>query len=479
MAVKRVGWVAWTALFLLTAVLQQEAYGETTVGLSDVPEDIIFPLPKGRNLVLTATVEGGKARWVWLAQSRDSAGRVMMTAVGGGKYQINLADPIVSAVLCASERKGQFRVFVETEEGQIVASIPVCCLFLDVASFDPPRYYVHVDDERTEVFGYPTSDMTEQLARAAQYGEMDMWELLFALEALQRAEERVSVFAPDEVDAVEVRFTPDRDNPSAEAETDGKTWPFGPAERPHCLVLKMDADIRQAWKANRILTVQSASDASEHPPVTLKAMPHRLDLSGKKHRMNVYQRSSKALPGSDGCIRMHLEDITGGQVGLSILTEDGQAIVEETSVRTGDEAWFRVGDCHYRLSVVRLVNFLFDEDYGTFTISELPPDELEGLRPELAEIEALMDIVEESDVTFIRAGDEHTAKKAARHMHDKFDRAKPWIHTVNYFIDKVAGVSWTTGEEYEVKLPDGTVVGAKIWLREQAEKPTVGNENSS
>jgi sugar phosphate isomerase/epimerase len=45
---------------------------------------------------------------VWLATSPESKARYMLTAAGEGEYQLNLAEEVLTAMMCASESQRQF-----------------------------------------------------------------------------------------------------------------------------------------------------------------------------------------------------------------------------------------------------------------------------------------------------------------------------------------------------------------------------------
>ena len=98
----------------------------------------------------------------------------------------------------------------------------------------------------------------------------------------------------------------------------------------------------------------------------------RLALPNDPVRMTVLQRHTKVIPGSQEQVQISLDDITGGQVLLSIRGPDGK-IVDAVSVRAGDVIPFAVGRHEYYLRVVELRNFLTGDDFGVFEISAEPP----------------------------------------------------------------------------------------------------------
>jgi hypothetical protein len=76
----------------------------------------------------------------------------------------------------------------------------------------------------------------------------------------------------------------------------------------------------------------------------------------------------------------------------------------------------------------------------------------------------------ESNIKFIRNGEEFSGREAREHMQKKLDYAGSKIKTVNDFIDHIATKSSLTGNLYYVKLPNGTKVESAKWLRETLKK---------
>ena len=85
-------------------------------------------------------------------------------------------------------------------------------------------------------------------------------------------------------------------------------------------------------------------------------------------RITIKQRTSAWLPG--GKFKLHLDDITGGQVLVSVTDRDDKVIEGPRSVRKDDA--FTVGGL--RVAVVRLENMLAGSgDFGEFDVSLAPP----------------------------------------------------------------------------------------------------------
>jgi hypothetical protein len=195
-------------------------------------------------------------------------------------------------------------------------------------------------------------------------------------------------------------------------------------------------------------------------------------LSGLPAEVTVKQRSTTVVPGSNGLLRVTIDDITRGQVMTSIAGQDGGAILAATSLATGDTVSFQLENETYELTLNHLNNALVGEDFATFTISS--PGQA-GPASESAKIEQLLSAVEaaEADV-FIRNGTEHSAKEAAEHLRTKWTTAGDKITTARQFIDEIASESSLSGEPYRVRRADGTEVSASEYLRDKLERIEAG-----
>jgi hypothetical protein len=80
------------------------------------------------------------------------------------------------------------------------------------------------------------------------------------------------------------------------------------------------------------------------------------------------QDGTQEIAGLQGA-KIHLDDITHGQVVLSVLDEAGKALALPKSVRAGEVVSFKVKGATFYLRVARLKNKLLGGDYGEFEIS--------------------------------------------------------------------------------------------------------------
>lgn len=90
-------------------------------------------------------------------------------------------------------------------------------------------------------------------------------------------------------------------------------------------------------------------------------------------------------------------------------------------------------------------------------------------------IEKLLVEVENSELTFIRNGKEHSSKAARSHLEYKYKYVlkgfwfwqKGSAVDVTTFIEKIASGSSTTGKEYFIKDKTGKLIPTKKWLKDK------------
>lgn len=103
--------------------------------------------------------------------------------------------------------------------------------------------------------------------------------------------------------------------------------------------------------------------------------PLTLKLPNEPVELTILQRRSKPIPGSEARILLQIGDITAGQVLLSVRSDDGEVLLDDTSVKPGEMAKFAVGDKTFYIRLHELTNVLLgDNDFGVFEIwSNSPP----------------------------------------------------------------------------------------------------------
>jgi len=216
-------------------------------------------------------------------------------------------------------------------------------------------------------------------------------------------------------------------------------------------------------------TAEGETVASIAVRYTIEVVPKRLDFPWDRATMTICQRETKELPGSHGRLRVRLGDITAGQVLLTVHGPRDDVVIDTTSAQEGDALPLVLDEEGYVFVVDRLVNLVVGQDYGVFSLFPSRAWERE-------KIDRLLQAVETSELTFIRNAQEFTGVVFAAHLRLKLEYSADKPASVGEFIDKIATQSSVTGKPYQVKLADGEIVDAAIWLRQQAVKASAKEE---
>jgi len=200
---------------------------------------------------------------------------------------------------------------------------------------------------------------------------------------------------------------------------------------------------------------QVAPAAPSPPPISLDSA---VEFSAS-------QRSTTPLPKSDGKLLLTLDDITAGQVLVTLSWHDGKPVVATRSLRPNDIVTFTVSDHTYKLKLEKLTNILIGEDTALFllwpaTAPLSEQDKIEALISSLRQLSS-------SGAKFIRNDQEHTVDEAIGHIRKKWEWKKSEIKTVEDFITIVGSASSMSGEAYLIKLRDGTALTSEEWFRRQ------------
>lgn len=185
-------------------------------------------------------------------------------------------------------------------------------------------------------------------------------------------------------------------------------------------------------------------------------------------RLNVKQRSTTVVPGSDGKLSVTVDDVTAGQTMVSVLDAASQPIMGPVSMSEGKSATFTFAEHEYAIAMEKLDNALIGEDYVTLVISDSAAegDAAAESLTEQEKIERLIIAVEALEgATFVRNGTEHTPAEAAEHLRLKLGNAGNRITTAEQFIDHLASKSSISGDEYTIRMADGKVINAGDFLR--------------
>ncbi len=201
----------------------------------------------------------------------------------------------------------------------------------------------------------------------------------------------------------------------------------------------------------------------------VESRPPPIELPPEGATLRISQRTQAAVPGARDAVVVSAGDITGGRVSIIVAhSPEGTALTSGT-VAQGEGLSFTLDGHGYTVVVELLHNELIGDDWATLRFkpeAAKPPRDAPVL-DERARIEALLEVVRTSGITFIRNGGEHDAAAAVKHLRDKWARAGDQIKTAAEFIDQLATRSSQSGEAYRVRLPDGSEREAGRWLHEQ------------
>ncbi|HTN01022.1 MAG TPA: DUF5329 family protein [Planctomycetaceae bacterium] len=202
----------------------------------------------------------------------------------------------------------------------------------------------------------------------------------------------------------------------------------------------------------------SGSSTAPAPPPS----PRR--LAGLPISLTVDQRTTTPIPGSHDEVLLTVDDITRGQVMASLSRADGRTVLAPRSLQPGESAEFVLDDVQYLLHLKELRQSLVGTDAASFEISIGGTTELS----EAEKIERLIAAVESlQGAEFLRNGTGHSPQEAAAHLQQKRRATAARVTTARAFVDEVASKSSITGEEYQIRLPDGRTVTARTFFDER------------
>jgi hypothetical protein len=188
-------------------------------------------------------------------------------------------------------------------------------------------------------------------------------------------------------------------------------------------------------------------------------------VAGLPISLRVAQRTTTEIPGSDGRLRLTIDDITRGQVMITLLDSAGTPVVGPVSMRENDEQIFVLDGVRLRWKLARLDVVLVGVDHAEFVLDAAPA---KTALAESEKIDRLIAAVERlENATFLRNGSEHDARDAARHLRRKLAAAGDEPLTAERFVEDLAARSSVSGEEYRVRFADGRVATLREFLRER------------
>lgn len=400
---------------LLTTLLPTQA----GVRLARVPELVRLPATAGSNLLLEVEADGG-ATDVWLGTDLASRDRVVLTAAGERRWQLNLADPRVAAMLPAGRDGGELFVFA-TIGGATKQSAAI------VWSRATNQ------DGKVRCLVRPTAGPTTTVENG-NFAWLDAAKL----------------------DRIELQGAAGRQS-AAVARIDGLELPLQRRSEGDLWVLDGNAALRERLRDATTLEIEArlgAVSAVFHFAV----VPQKLELGTGDAKVVVPQRRRAAVPGSNGWLVVHVGDITMGGTLLHVTTADGQSVVAEQWLHERDFVELPLAGERYVLVVDDLVNLLVGDDRA-----ELHVQPAAGFVPD--RIGQLVRAVGASEDTFLREGKEYTGAMAQQFLVARLGSHRGAPVTLEEFVHTLASTSSRTGEPYQVRTKDGATVTMEEWLR--------------
>ena len=84
-----------------------------------------------------------------------------------------------------------------------------------------------------------------------------------------------------------------------------------------------------------------------------------------------------------------------------------------------------------------------------------------------AEIDHLIQTIQNSHCAFIRNGETHSSAEAIEHILKKYEHFKDRIQTTEEFIEYCASKSLLSKQPYQIKCPDQDTVESRLWFLEE------------
>ncbi len=209
-----------------------------------------------------------------------------------------------------------------------------------------------------------------------------------------------------------------------------------------------------------------------------EALKSELNIPAGGFEFRLFQRTETEIPSGAGNIYCHIDDITHGQTYV-VIKNAGVAVLQK-SIHKGESFKFQINSMEYSIQCTDLINQLVGEDFGYFTIKRAnaennqagtvdaqSPGGSESATAEMKKIEWLLNRIQNSNITFIRNGSDHSPQEAADHLRSKLQQARDQIKTLDDFIENIASKSSMSGSPYQVKMPDGSMINAKDWYAQE------------
>ena len=384
-----------------------------------VPDVVRLPAAQGSNLMLEVEVDG-TATEVWIASDLQSRDRVALSPAGDRRYQQNLADPRIAAMLPAGRDGGELTVFAKV--GATTARSAAITWSRSTEQDGKVRCLVRGTNGTTTIVEPGTSAWLDPSA-------IDRIELQGA-----GARQSAAVARVGEIELPLVR------------RAEQGTW-----------VLEGGPALRERLQDETAIEVEARLGAGS-AVFAFAVVPGRLPLRDGHLQFVVQQRKSAGMPGSNGWLVVRIDDITMGGVLLDIATADGKVVAPQQIVHERESVEFALADERYVLILEKLVNLLIGDDHA-----ELRVERAAGFQPD--PIARLICAVGASEDTFVREGKDYTGAMAMQFLVAKLGSHRGPVLTIDEFVDTIASKSSKTGEPYQVRKKNGTTATMQEWLQ--------------
>jgi len=348
--------MAWAALGAFAG-----AEPQPTIEILQVPSELSFPMPSHANAILTVRVPAQNARQVWLSTSPDFPGRVMLRAIGDGKYQINLADEVVYRILQADDKAQKFYVYAEDTKGTTTMSLGLSFRLSGPGAGKVGREKIRVVTQSGDAAGKEgVRHFSAHMGRAWRPWPVSVW-------VAPGYTTRVWVYCDKEYAAA---FR------SAE-----KTWPMtGAGEGWAYFALTEEASERVRRTGKARVEYELEVDGRKGG-IDLKVAPAELKLPPKGAGKMIAEYGAATVQGSSGYLEVSVGRIGGYRTTLSLKGADGREFIPETVVTRAFKEPFDYGGKRYLFAVTAITQSVFGEDFLAYRITEYLREEAPASAP--------------------------------------------------------------------------------------------------
>jgi len=385
-----------------------------------VPDVVRLPATQGGNLMLEVEVTG-TATEVWLASDLQSRDRIALSGAGERRFQLNLADPRIAAILPAGRDSGDLFVFTKTGAGTATS-----------AAIGWIRG--NADDAKVRCL-VRAANGTTTIVEAGTSAWLD----------------------PATVERIDLQGAGARQS-ACVARIGEIELPLSRRAEQGIWVLEGGPTLRERLQDEGAIEIE-ARLGSHSAVFAFAVVPGKLPLRDGRAQFVVQQRKSANVPGSNGWLVVHIDDITMGGVLLDVATADGKTVVPQQIVHEREAIEFALADERYVLVIEKLRNLLIGDDHA-----ELRVERAAGFQQDL--IALLIRAVGTSEDVFVREGKDYPGAAAMQFLIARLGSHRGKAPTVDEFMDTMASQSSRTGEPYEVRRKDGTTVTMREWLQQ-------------